>query len=720
MRLSPTEDCQVALVVAPFTPIFQASLAAGLLKAILRQAGFSTRVFYPNLDLAARLDPWMTQVAAFDLKDGGRVGDYVFSHLLFDHDEHRLREYYENVLSETAVGMRLRALLQLWSSRADPVAAVQCIVDDIRRWVPVAVEHILSCKPRIVAISTAFQTLPATLLLLREIKRARPEIATVVGGGNVAGPPSRKIIQLFPQVDYACNGEGDVAFPRLVSALLAGRDHTGIPGIVGRTKAGEPEGLPPDAVSPQELNSAPVPDLSDYFETLLGSPVLASRIRPSLPVQTSRGCFWGQKHHCVFCGISDMELVFREKSLERALSEIQTVYGAYGRHCSSVTIADNTTSPAHLKRFLPALAEAIPELPPVWIETQANLKREDMAVLRQANVRSITAGIESMDANTLHLMNKGTNPVINIQTLKWADEMGVWCRWNWLVGFMGETEMAATEVESWIGKIFHLSPPWFEITPIALPRFSPYAEDPRRFGMKAPNHPQHAYRYVYPFSEEDIDDIAYYKENEDQTTVADTVLPGISHIRQRWAREFPSSHLLLFEGPNKDTVLDTRTCRVKTLWRLAGLSRLLNRACDTGRTPKSLVSEFEARFGAQAVETALDELVAGGLVLASGEKVVSLTVRWSLQYRRRAAEGESITFPTPLDIERTSWFREYRRRLGIGRIRGVALTALLPLWRAADVLRRIFSLRHWRQAFLNTAIVVLGITSRLGRVPKTV
>ncbi|MEY3837712.1 MAG: hypothetical protein RL304_694, partial [Verrucomicrobiota bacterium] len=37
----------------------------------------------------------------------------------------------------------------------------------------------------------------------------------------------------------------------------------------------------------------------------------ARRVVPLLALETSRGCWWGAKHHCTFCSFGGRDQVFR-------------------------------------------------------------------------------------------------------------------------------------------------------------------------------------------------------------------------------------------------------------------------------------------------------------------------------------------------------------------------------------------------------------------------
>ena len=47
------------------------------------------------------------------------------------------------------------------------------------------------------------------------------------------------------------------------------------------------------------------------------------RVVPTLLFETSRGCWWGAKSHCTFCGLNGETMAFRSKSPRRALDELE-------------------------------------------------------------------------------------------------------------------------------------------------------------------------------------------------------------------------------------------------------------------------------------------------------------------------------------------------------------------------------------------------------------
>src|ERR1019366_5910563 len=110
----------------------------------------------------------------------------------------------------------------------------------------------------------------------------------------------------------------DKTFPRWVAALPEGG---------GRVIAADDE--------PIVLDDVPVPEFGEYFRRLdeLG---LTRRVRPQVPLEIARGCWWGQKHHCIFCGLNGSQMVFFDKSPARVVEEIR----ALKRHGRKLFLVD--------------------------------------------------------------------------------------------------------------------------------------------------------------------------------------------------------------------------------------------------------------------------------------------------------------------------------------------------------------------------------------------
>ena len=161
--------------------------------------------------------------------------------------------------------------------------------------------------------------------------------------------------------------------------------------------------------------------------------------------------------HCTFCGLNGQTMTFRSKSSRRAMEELTCLSE---RHPGSrVELTDNILDIGYFKDFLPALA-ARPEGPRLFYEVKANLKKEQLKMLRAARVMRIQPGIESLSDPVLKLMRKGVTALQNIQLLKWCKELGVQPGWNLIWGFPGEPPDEYVRMARLVPLLTHLRPPY--------------------------------------------------------------------------------------------------------------------------------------------------------------------------------------------------------------------------------------------------------------------
>jgi radical SAM superfamily enzyme YgiQ (UPF0313 family) len=66
-----------------------------------------------------------------------------------------------------------------------------------------------------------------------------------------------------------------------------------------------------------------------------------------IPFESARGCWWGAKHHCTFCGLNGSAMRFRAKSPQRVLSELADL--ARRHHSFRFEAVDNILEPRYLK-----------------------------------------------------------------------------------------------------------------------------------------------------------------------------------------------------------------------------------------------------------------------------------------------------------------------------------------------------------------------------------
>ena len=124
-------------------------------------------------------------------------------------------------------------------------------------------------------------------------------------------------------------------------------------------------------------------------------------------VETSRGCWWGAKHHCTFCGLNGDTMAFRSKSPERAFDEIAAP-GAQARHSTRSAASTTSSTCATSTRCSRCSRDSGLELE-LFYEVKANLRHDQLASSTRGGIRQIQPGIESFCNRVLKLMDKGVS-----------------------------------------------------------------------------------------------------------------------------------------------------------------------------------------------------------------------------------------------------------------------------------------------------------------------
>jgi ribosomal peptide maturation radical SAM protein 1 len=500
-------------------------------------------------------------------------------------------------------------------------------------------EAILTRRPRIVGCSSLFQQHCASLALLKRIHELSPDTILLMGGANCEGEMGLETLRSFPWVDCIVSGEADAIFADLCALPLdQGRhaDPLTLPdGAVSQRRLrtllpiASQETPPAPRTLIREMDSLPVPDYEHYFETLRRS-TLQNMILPGLLAESSRGCWWGEKAHCTFCGLNGEGMTYRSKSPKRVLAELSELEQRYG--IRSIQFVDNILDMSFFKTVLPQLAAAGGHYS-LFYETKANLKREHVELLAKAGVRWIQPGIESLDDNALALIAKGNSVFMNVQLLKWSCEFGIDASWNMLCGIPGESDQWYADMAEWLPMIFHLQPPT-GVSRVRYDRFSPYHMRPQDFGLAL--EPSRAYRYVYPFSRASLMRLAYSFEDRGRPRHVHRALteePGQRRLQQvvgqwneRWRTARPVLHVS-DEGTSL-RFFGSRPCATRTSWTAEGLAAEIYRLCDSAQTRASLIQRLVAHPGATqtTIESAITGLVDDKVLLSLRDKVLALGV----------------------------------------------------------------------------------------------
>src|SRR5262249_15232435 len=157
------------------------------------------------------------------------------------------------------------------------------------------------------------------------VKTLNPAVTTILGGANCEGEMAEGILSTGARVDYVFSGESEKTFPDFLEALSRGQKPA------SRIINGKPC---------KDMDSVPLMSSREYFDQrALFLPRSAPGALTHLSYETSRGCWWGQKQHCTFCGLNGEGMTYRRKSAERVITELRSLLSESPTR--SVVMTDN-------------------------------------------------------------------------------------------------------------------------------------------------------------------------------------------------------------------------------------------------------------------------------------------------------------------------------------------------------------------------------------------
>ncbi|HUI87214.1 MAG TPA: RiPP maturation radical SAM C-methyltransferase [Anaerolineales bacterium] len=621
---------RVMLVNMPFTTRWGPAIGLSLLKAALLRDGIACDLKYFNLDFAARIGGDLDDEIVLFIFDP-LLGEWLFAEDLFGDQIPSAERYFSEVLDVT---------VNLADFPATHVARqkeqILRIREQVGPFLDDCVESVDWNEYAIVGFTSVFEQNVASLALARRLKERYPHLVIVFGGANCDGEMGPALHRLFPFVDYVCVGEGDLNFPRLAGRVLEGQPVGDIPGIVRREQGRSV--LPSQFNAPvKNMDTVPFPDFDDYVAKLKSVNFLDDT-EPRLFLETSRGCWWGEKSHCTFCSLNGTAMQYRSKSAERVIDELLYLNQKYD--IKKIQVVDNIMDVRYFRDLLPRLAQMELGID-LFYETKANLRKEQVLAFHQAGFSMIQPGIESLSTDVLHLMRKGVSMMQNVQLLKWCAQYMVTPIWNLLAGFPNEDPEDYAEQARLVPLLIHLPPP-SALYYVTIQRFAPLYLRSQEFGLRTMRATK-AYRYVYPFAEEDLKDLAFqfdfdFADGRDPLTYTGDLKEAVAV----WATDQGRSVLTSRTAGDELVIRDTRPVAVKAEHRLKGVRRAIFEFCDAAHKASDICSHLSAERSLGDVDEAevqeiLNEFIQAKLMISENDRYLSLAV--DLGFREQTYAG---------------------------------------------------------------------------------
>jgi ribosomal peptide maturation radical SAM protein 1 len=489
---------KIALINMPFAGLQMPSLALTQLKSVI-EAEFKERVsvevLYFNHEFAHYFGTELSQTLTLSAEaHTSGVGDWIFRQVAFPDLPDNTELYFR----------------RFFPVRTPQVEAMKGMVLQKRQGLDAFLNGLIDkyqlADANIVGFTSMFSQNVASFALARKLKTKNPRIITVMGGANCEAPMGQEIAKNFRPIDFVFSGPGLKNFPEFVTHCMEGqfdKCHS-LRGVLSRRNCALST-LTPLTVVGEELDiDVPIElDYSEFLETYRKN-FGHTKLKPILLFETSRGCWWGQKAHCTFCGLNGQSMNYRAMSPENALAQFEKLF-KYAPYVDRFESVDNIMPKIYMKEVFAKLKP--PPNVNFFYEVKADLSDEEIEILSGAHVKSVQPGVEALNTSTLKLMRKGTSVFQNLRLLKNCVTYDVHPAWNLLIGFPGEPEEVYQKYVADIPRLTHLPPPT-GVFPVRFDRYSPYFTKAQEYGLDL--EPVDYYALIYPFSKESLMNMAYY------------------------------------------------------------------------------------------------------------------------------------------------------------------------------------------------------------------
>ena len=612
---------KIGLINMPFSSIQLPSIALTQLKFVLRSKLVDRalpEIYYLNHDFAQHLGLKHYWQIANSLKSTvSGLGDWFFRQVAFPEAPDNTEDYYARFIWQFEQREELAQFLN--EKRQGLDAFFDQMIDQY---------ELETCS--LIGFTSLFTQNMAAFAMARKLKIRNPNIVTVIGGANCEASMGEVICRNVPAIDYVFSGPALKTFPDLVNFLIEGEKEKcdEIVGVISTKKLNRTiTGRLNEIGAELDINEVVPLNYDDFLQSIdQKCPSEAANV--GLLFQTSRGCWWGERSQCRFCGLNGSQLQYRFMEPQKALQQFDELF-KYAPRVLHYKAVDNIMPKPYFSEVLPFLQT--PENAQIFYEIKTNLDDRQIESLANAGVTAIQPGIEALNTSTLKIMRKGTTAFQNIKFLKSCLTHSIKADWNLLIGFPGEGEEVFEKYNTDLPLLVHLPPPT-GVFPIRFDRFSPYFRDADEFGLQLK--PYDFYQMVYPFKEQELYDLAYFFMDHNYSAPhmklsAKWIKKLEKHV-DRWrcswsegmAYERPR---LEFEWRGESQVLFDSRSGVATEHQIgAAGSTILDLLTEPMKLPQ-MIQQLES-MPEPEVKSQIDWLLGKGLIFEEKDRYISLVV----------------------------------------------------------------------------------------------
>jgi len=501
---------RVLLLSMPWTSLVEPSLGLGILKSVLYKKNIECRIVHLNIFLLK----YMRATTYISIANIFAINEFLFTYIF---EKNISNEQYKALLLriDEIIENNLFVGDERYNDKDSIIQLFQTLrTKIIPEYLHDCLKFIADYNPTMIGFTCMFDQTIASVALSKLVKERFPNILIVFGGYALKGDPGFEILKSFNCVDCIAYDEGEGKIEKLALASVNKFNLSDIPNVLYRSQGKIHTSNTADVFI--DLNDSPFPNYNDFYndlKELFETHSIKIKWR-TLPVETSRGCWWGQKSHCIFCGIDESSLKYRQRNVKTTLKMLSVLSNKY--NSIYFRISDYILPYKYYSLLLPELSK----LNPNYIftcEIKSNISYKQFIDLKSAGFIEVQPGIETFSSSILKKMNKGVNAIQNIYCLILGFYNSVNVNYNILYGFPNDTLNEYQNLLKTIPYLYHLYPPSSRVR-VAVTRFSPLHMDPKRFEYDSVYEHNKCYDVLFSNSfikktNFNIDNYCYYFEN---------------------------------------------------------------------------------------------------------------------------------------------------------------------------------------------------------------
>ena len=488
-------------------------------------------------------------------------------------------------------------------------------------------------KYQLAGFSVSLCQLTSSLYFIKRIKQISPQLLVAVGGSTFSGSVTSEFFDRFADVDLVVNGEGELPLGQLVNYLKSSQPFSAMPPIPGIVTADTAKinGERGRFQQLKNLQDLPPPDFDDYFNRLKSLDP-QHMFFPTLPVETSRGCWWqrtptaGKSSGCAFCNLNLQWKGYRTKTAAQVAGEFDHLTAKY--QTLSLSIVDNVLPKRSSKRIFTKLAGLNKDLK-MFSEIRATTTRPELSLMARAGIQEVQIGIEALATSLLVKLHKGTTVIQNLEIMRDCEALGVLNYSNLILHFPGSDDQDVAETL----RSLDFAAPYRPLKAVGfwLGLGSPVWQHPELYGIKAVfNHPNWAYLFPRNIRASMTFMIqAYRGDLQYQRKIWRPVAEKIDAWQKNYNalnRLFPGSPALELRDGRDFLIIRQRRIDAETInHRLVGTSRLIYLYCRHHRSIRRIREQFPA-FAEDKILAFLKMMVGKKLMFQERDSYLSLAI----------------------------------------------------------------------------------------------